>query len=277
MNRVEVCGNNSYNTLKDNGVYFMKPNIFISHISEEKELALILKEEIKARFFNGFNIFVSSDGNSIEPGTEWFNTISSNLRSADIMLVLTSKEAVTRPWVPFELGVGWSSKIVTIPLCHTDMIIGSLPSPINQLQALSVSSKEDIESLFRILNDKINETTSLEIPLKQSLPGDDFMEKVISFERSYGFVNKVLVEIERIKNKTSVLDGFFDEGNIGKNLRIEVRETDYNKIESHLESLQNVGVITFVKNPEGNIRMDGWGTRFDIEIRLENKFVELIR
>lgn len=275
MNKFEFIRNTPYNELKDDGVFFVKPNVFISHITEEKELALILKEEIKNRFFNGFNIFVSSDGNSIEAGSEWFNTISKNLKSADIMIVLTSKEAVNRPWISFELGVGWSKSIPTIPLCHTDMIVGQLPSPINQLQALSASNKENISQLFRIMNEKINQSTDLEIPLALSLPDDMFMERIFTFEKKYGFVNKALVQIESIQENTPDLNGFFDEGNIGKDIIIDIRENVYNKIEPHFNSLQKMGVIEFEKNPGGNIRMDGWGSIFNVAIRLEEKYSEI--
>ena len=45
-----------------------KPKLFISHISEEEELASILKEHLLDDFLGVVDVFVSSDGGSIAAG-----------------------------------------------------------------------------------------------------------------------------------------------------------------------------------------------------------------
>jgi hypothetical protein len=50
-----------------------KPTIFISHITEESEIALLFKEEVDRVFLGMANIFVSSDDRSIKIGQNWLN------------------------------------------------------------------------------------------------------------------------------------------------------------------------------------------------------------
>jgi hypothetical protein len=45
-----------------------KPLIFISHITEEREIAFALKQLIEASFLGMMEVFVSSDPTSIELG-----------------------------------------------------------------------------------------------------------------------------------------------------------------------------------------------------------------
>ncbi len=45
--------------------------IFISHISKERELAELLKKHISEDYLGAFEIFVSSDGKSIQAGKPW--------------------------------------------------------------------------------------------------------------------------------------------------------------------------------------------------------------
>ena len=65
-----------------------KPKIFISHISEEADLAAILKEHIAKDFLNLVDVFVSSDTESIMAGENWLNSIESALQDACIELIL---------------------------------------------------------------------------------------------------------------------------------------------------------------------------------------------
>ena len=48
-----------------------KPIVFISHITEEKEVALALKKLVESAFIGMMEVFVSSDPRSITLGQEW--------------------------------------------------------------------------------------------------------------------------------------------------------------------------------------------------------------
>jgi hypothetical protein len=71
-----------------------KPKLFISHISEEEELAGILKEHLLDDFIGVVDVFVSSDDRSIEAGSRWLDEVDNALKTAKAELVLCSKESI---------------------------------------------------------------------------------------------------------------------------------------------------------------------------------------
>jgi hypothetical protein len=95
--------------------------VFVSHVSEEKELAASLKSALLSHFKRGINVFVSSDLKSIELGTDWMDAIERAIKSSSVLIVLCSQSSIRRPWVSFELGAAWMRKIPIIPVCHTDL------------------------------------------------------------------------------------------------------------------------------------------------------------
>lgn len=130
---------------------YPKPNIFISHIHENKEITLIIKDLIDIIFENALNIFVSSDVESIDLGEEWLLKTNDELRQCDIMLLLCSPESIRRPWVAFEAGVGWSKGIKVVPLCCLGLTISNLPLPFNRWQAANVNREDSLNRLMKII------------------------------------------------------------------------------------------------------------------------------
>ena len=60
-----------------------KPVVFISHITEEREMALEFKKLISDSFLNMFEVFVSSDDGSVSGGSKWMNEISKALEKSN--------------------------------------------------------------------------------------------------------------------------------------------------------------------------------------------------
>jgi len=71
-----------------------KPTIFISHINEEKETALILRDFIEKKFLNTINVFASSHEKSIKLGDEWFEAIKESLNNCCLLLIICSPISV---------------------------------------------------------------------------------------------------------------------------------------------------------------------------------------
>ena len=67
-----------------------KPTIFISHINEEKEIALILRDFLERKFLKTMNVFASSHEESIKLGDEWFEAIKESLNNSSLSLILCS-------------------------------------------------------------------------------------------------------------------------------------------------------------------------------------------
>jgi len=117
-----------------------KPLIFISHITEEKEIALALKELISANFLDMIEVFVSTDPSSIKAGRRWLDEITDALKTCVVEIILASPKSVTRPWINFEAGSGWIRGIQVIPVCHSQMIPTKLPAPLNSLQSVIIDN-----------------------------------------------------------------------------------------------------------------------------------------
>lgn len=49
------------------------PQVFISHIQEEKGIAHVIQKYVEEAFGTQIRVFVSSDPTSIGGGREWFN------------------------------------------------------------------------------------------------------------------------------------------------------------------------------------------------------------
>jgi hypothetical protein len=125
-----------------------KPRLFISHTSPESDLAQLLKRRFRKDFLGFVDVFVSSDGTTIEAGKPWLDELRQSLQDARIALVLCSKESITRPWVNFEAGAAWIRGISLIPICHSGFKPGDLPAPLNTLQAVDASLPSGIKRLY---------------------------------------------------------------------------------------------------------------------------------
>jgi DNA-binding MarR family transcriptional regulator len=132
-----------------------KPLVFISHISEEKQIAYALKEIVETTFLNMIDVFVSSDPTSVRMGRKWLEEITQGLKACAVEIILASPESVKRPWINFEAGCGWIRDIPVIPLCHSGMVPSKLPSPLSALQAATASVEDELKLVFPVLADAI--------------------------------------------------------------------------------------------------------------------------
>lgn len=122
--------------------------IFISHISAEKPIALILKEWLESTFSAGnCKVFVSSDSDDIPPGSKWFDEIEKALEITQIMIILCSSYSISRPWINFEAGCSWIKQIPIIPICHSGISKSTLPEPLRRFQALDLANSSFSKNL----------------------------------------------------------------------------------------------------------------------------------
>lgn len=122
--------------------------VFISHMTEEAELAAILKDAIQTDFLGAVEVFVASDRRDLLAGARWMDTIAGKLHEASVEIVLCSSRSVGRPWINFEAGAGWIRNIPIIPVCHTDLSPGDLGPPLSYLQAINAGDREGLERLY---------------------------------------------------------------------------------------------------------------------------------
>lgn len=122
--------------------------IFISHISDESELAQDIKQQLDKNFLGLFDIFVSSDLESIKAGEKWLELLEAELKNAELLIVLCSPSSVGRPWVNFEAGAVWLRGIHVIPVCHSGLRACELPIPLSMLEAVEAGQGKGQQKLY---------------------------------------------------------------------------------------------------------------------------------
>ena len=135
--------------------------IFLSHIHEEKALAVLVKQALEEEFSGFVDVFVSSDVSSIPAGSNFLKKIEEGLVNCIGAIYLISPVSVKRNWINFELGAVWvrnvisirggNAEIPTLPMCHSGMVPGNLPAPLNNLNAISGNKASQLEFAFRSL------------------------------------------------------------------------------------------------------------------------------
>ena len=123
-------------------------HIFISHISEEKSLALVLKDWLESTFLGQCKVFVSSDPDDIPAGTKWLDKINNALDDSKLLVILYSPQSKLRPWINFEAGCGWTKNIPIMPICHSGLKAGEIGAPISSFQGLEIESKDFARNFF---------------------------------------------------------------------------------------------------------------------------------
>jgi hypothetical protein len=155
-----------------------RPIIFISHVTEEAELAGIFKQHVTADFLGRVEVFVSSDTESVSAGENWLTSVLTHLRKACCLLVLCSKASIKRPWIHFEAGAAWIRDTQVVPICHAGLMLRDLPMPFTVLQAVEANKKEGLDRIYRVIADR----------LKCTVPSPDFgnmIEEIQSLEETY--------------------------------------------------------------------------------------------
>jgi hypothetical protein len=154
-----------------------KPSVFISHITEEGEIARHLKELIETKFLESVKVFASSHEESLPLGDDWLLAIKTSITNCGLMVVICSPISVARPWVNFEAGAGWIRKIPVVPMCHSGMEPARLPVPLNTLHAGMLSIQADVQKLFG----RLATIADMKCPEAEDA---EFFARVRSFETS---------------------------------------------------------------------------------------------
>lgn len=217
-----------------------KKTICIKHISEETELAQLLKNEIDERFRGIFDVFVSSDGKSIQGGDLWFTTIKNAIEKADIMLVLCSSKSIYRPWIPFEFGAGLMRGTKTISICHSDMSPNLLPMPFSAVQSWSISNNKELGNLFEMLSSLVE----FNFREEEIFEVTDFLEKVTAIEKRYVFSGQAISAIKELNEINPELAKLFDGSKIGR-FNVTLYEFERDEAIPILKRLSVIGIVEY--------------------------------
>jgi hypothetical protein len=124
------------------------PTLFISHSREDAELALALKQRLESLFSRSVEIFVSSDIASVHAASMWLPSVRAAIDRAALVVVLVSRQSLTRPWVNFEAGAAFILDKPILPACLGGLIPDELPIPFKLFQAVDLREEAGIRALF---------------------------------------------------------------------------------------------------------------------------------
>lgn len=231
-----------------------KKIVFISHISEERELAVKVKELIEKSFLGMIEVFVSSDEHSISLGQKWLDNITEALKTCAIEIILCSPNSITRPWINFEAGAGWIRDIPVIPLCHSGLIPSKLPIPLNLLQAATANEVSSLKLLFPVLAQALGSKTP-------DVDYETFTKSVIELEKNYTFwtdVNKGLGILNSYN--TQIIPAL----KTGKTIEIPLKESDATKLDVAIQLLRPHNLVDL--KAKGTMLLAGSATLYDYYI-----------
>jgi hypothetical protein len=113
-------------------------SVFISYIHEDVEVAQALQRFIQVKLGDMQDVFLSADPWMIYAGEDWLRKITSELRSAKVVVLLLTPTSVQRPWVNFEAGGAWLAGKPVIPVCFGGLTPATLPKPYSSLQGVTI-------------------------------------------------------------------------------------------------------------------------------------------
>jgi hypothetical protein len=195
-----------------------KKIVFISHITEEKELAVKTKELIEESFLGMIEVFVSSDEHSISLGQKWLDNITESLKSCAVEIILCSPKSIKRPWINFEAGAGWIRDIPVIPFCHSGMKPSLLPMPLNLLQAANANEISSLKLLFPVLAHALGSKAP-------NVDFSTFVDSVKEFELKYTYWDELNSHLEKLNNYNNQIISALKNK---QNIKIDLTETDIN-------------------------------------------------
>lgn len=235
-----------------------KFSVFISHVSEDEAIAVMLKNTIERVFLNA-EVFVS--GRDLKGGEIWINEIREKLRESSVIIALITEYSCNSNWVLFETGSGLVEN-KSIPFCVAPLMVSKLTPPLS----LSQSRDYNEDGLRRILQDIAN-IAELRIP--QEIPGISgevnelnkylsLRNKSIKEEQATSLHKKDVVRIKKseveitedpeIKSKISQIEKKVKEFLISQLLLVDSTYKIPSKEELQLMKLLDIGEIVKYAN-----------------------------
>ena len=124
--------------------------VFMSHAAIDAAVAILLKEEVERRL-PGTSVFCSSYPGHIPLGFRWSPEIQRNLQEAGTLILVATTRSIQRNWVWFESGAFWFDRPIVI-CCFGELRPDSLPPPLGERQATTLTTENDLKLLFEQLS-----------------------------------------------------------------------------------------------------------------------------
>lgn len=183
--------------------------LFLSHIHEEKTMAILLKNAIEEEFGGFVDVFVSSDGTSIPAGANFLKKIEDGLVNCIGAIYLISPASVKRNWINFELGAVWVRNAISIregkpeipalPFCHSGLTPSGLPAPLNNLNGISATEASQLEFAFRSIQAAVGGKGKLRTDF------DNLAAQILELQDQYTLGDNLKKLLKLLQGNTQIL------------------------------------------------------------------------
>ena len=99
----------------------MAHNFFLSHFTDDKEIAEIIAQILSRLSLRQIAPWYSSDNSGeggLKPGNIWFNEILRRISQSKVLISVLTPNSIRRPWIYFESGIAQSlENCELIPVC----------------------------------------------------------------------------------------------------------------------------------------------------------------
>jgi len=125
--------------------------IFISHIQEEFQVALVLKKWVQSAFAERCEVLISTDPENIPTVAQFVERSERVSEEIKGLMILCSPSSIQSPWIPFEAGSAWVRKISIIPICYAGLTLAELPPPLSTFSGFELGQRDFGQKLFMTL------------------------------------------------------------------------------------------------------------------------------
>lgn len=178
--------------------------LFISHSSKDAELADSLIQAIENTLNppSGAIRCTSVPGYKLELGTFPTEKLREELKDIELVIGLITPNSINSDWVLFELGASWGLYRRLIPVLVGDIGSVSIPEPIKNINAVTLSDSNSIsfliEEIGNVLNWKISSLSKVQAA----------QEKLFTMITKFSKKNSILEYMESIKKYSNAFSKF---------------------------------------------------------------------
>ena len=174
-------GKKEYYNLKESKKSNSKMKIFISHSSEDKEMAKRIIRLLRASInLQPKDIRCTSvDGYKLPAGTNTDETLKIEVHDSAAFIGIITENSIKSSYVLFELGARWGANLPLVPIVCDKKGMSVLSGPLKNIHCLFYQNRGDIYSMI----DSISDTLQI-----NSLPTNSYLDEVDNIINFRAFV-----------------------------------------------------------------------------------------
>jgi len=133
----------------------MSVKFFISHASEDKELAQALADALRGAFeINRGEIRLTSVAGYAHPiGSQTSSELRNDLIAAKVVFGVLTPLSANREWVLFELGAAWGMSKNPIALTARGLSLNDLPGPLKESNAIDLCADDARDRVLSVFDE----------------------------------------------------------------------------------------------------------------------------